>query len=323
MALVVNDRVKETSTTTGTGTFDLAGAASGFQTFVAGVGDTNTTYYTIFNQGTTEWEVGLGTVTDAATDTLARTTVITSSNSGSAVDFAAGTKDVFCTLPASVAVFGKQEGTNFTNSILVGHTTTGTLDAAEDNTGVGIAALDALTSADKNTAIGYSSLSGVTTGNNNVGVGYNAGVGITGAPDNTIVGGQAFEGSATSATSGYNTAVGAHAMKVSSGAAFNTAIGRDAGREVTSGDYNVFLGYNAAANDSSAGITTGSGNVIIGTVDPASRTGDHQLKIANYNGSSTVTWMTGDSSGNVVFAGTATAASGQLSTTGTTMVLGF
>ena len=105
MALVVNDRVKETSTTTGTGTFDLAGAATGFQSFVAGVGDTNTTYYAIFNQGTTEWEVVLGTVTDASTDTLARTTVISSSNSDAAVNFTSGTKDVFCTMPASKVVY--------------------------------------------------------------------------------------------------------------------------------------------------------------------------------------------------------------------------
>jgi len=105
MALVVNDRVKETSTTTGTGTFNLAGAATGFETFVAGIATGNTTYYAIFHQGTTEWEVGLGTVTDATPDTLARTTVITSSNSDSAVDFSAGTKDVFCTLPASKAVY--------------------------------------------------------------------------------------------------------------------------------------------------------------------------------------------------------------------------
>ena len=97
MALVINDRVKETSTTEGTGTFNLNGAATGFEGFVAGIGDANTTYYAIFNQGTTEWEVGLGTVTDAATDTLARTTIITSSNSDSAVDFSSGTKDVFCT----------------------------------------------------------------------------------------------------------------------------------------------------------------------------------------------------------------------------------
>jgi len=105
MALVINDRVKETSTTTGTGTFSLAGAVTGFDTFVAGIADGNTTYYAIFLQESTEWEVGLGTVTDATPDTLARTTVITSSNSDSAVDFSAGTKDVFCTLPASKAVY--------------------------------------------------------------------------------------------------------------------------------------------------------------------------------------------------------------------------
>ena len=105
MALVINDRVKETSTSTGTGTFDLDGAVTGFDTFVAGIADGNTTYYAIFHQGTAEWEVGLGTVTDATPDTLARTTVITSSNSDAAVSFTAGTKDVFCTLPASKAVY--------------------------------------------------------------------------------------------------------------------------------------------------------------------------------------------------------------------------
>ena len=105
MALVINDRVKESSTTTGTGTFDLAGVVSGFEGFVAGLGTTNTTYHTIFNQGTTEWEVGIGTVTDAATDTLSRDTVISSSNGDAAVSFTSGTKDVFCTLPASKAVY--------------------------------------------------------------------------------------------------------------------------------------------------------------------------------------------------------------------------
>jgi len=105
MALVLDDRVKETSTTTGTGTLNLSGAVSGFQTFVAGVGDGNTTYYAIVNRDESEWETGVGTVTDASTDTLARTTVIASSNSDSAVDFSAGTKDVFTTLPASKAVY--------------------------------------------------------------------------------------------------------------------------------------------------------------------------------------------------------------------------
>ena len=102
MALILNDRVKETTTTTGTGTLSLGGAVTGFETFSSAIGNTNTTYYAISLQGGAEFEVGLGTV---AAGTLARTTVISSSNSDSAVDFSAGTKDVFCTLPASKAVF--------------------------------------------------------------------------------------------------------------------------------------------------------------------------------------------------------------------------
>jgi len=105
MALVLNDRVKETTTTTGTGTFNLAGAVTGFETFVAGIGNSNTTYYAVTLPGTAEFEVGLGTITDASPDTLARTTVISSSNSDSAVNFSAGTKTIFCTIPASKSVF--------------------------------------------------------------------------------------------------------------------------------------------------------------------------------------------------------------------------
>lgn len=100
MALVLADRVQETTTTTGTGTVTLAGAASGFQSFAA-VGDGNSTYYTI--AGGAEWEVGIGTYTASGT-TLSRTTVLSSSNSGSLVSLSAGTKSVFVTYPASVAV---------------------------------------------------------------------------------------------------------------------------------------------------------------------------------------------------------------------------
>jgi hypothetical protein len=100
MALVINDRVKETTTTTGTGTVTLGGAVSGFDTFAAGIGNSNTTYYCI--QLGAEFEVGLGTLAGDSS-TLARTTVISSSNSDSAVDFSAGAKNVFCTLPASKA----------------------------------------------------------------------------------------------------------------------------------------------------------------------------------------------------------------------------
>ena len=104
MAFVINDRVKETSTTTGLGTFTLDGAVTGFETFNTGIGVGNTTYYCIFNQGTSEFEVGRGTL-DGTSANLARTQVISSSNSDSAVDFSAGTKDVFCTLPASKSVY--------------------------------------------------------------------------------------------------------------------------------------------------------------------------------------------------------------------------
>jgi len=104
MALVINDRVKVTSTTTGTGAFALGSAVTGFETFAQGIGNNNTTYYCIFNQGTSEFEVGLGTL-DGSSANLTRTTVISSSNSDAAVDFAAGTKDVFCTLPASKSVY--------------------------------------------------------------------------------------------------------------------------------------------------------------------------------------------------------------------------
>ena len=105
MAHVLNDRVKETTTSTGTGTINLAGADAGFEGFVSAIGNSNTTYYAIAHQSSNEFEIGIGTVTDASPDTLSRTTVISSTNSDSLVDFSAGTKDVFCTLPASKAVF--------------------------------------------------------------------------------------------------------------------------------------------------------------------------------------------------------------------------
>jgi len=100
MALVLDDRVKETTTTTGTGTITLAGAEGGFQSFSA-VGDGNTTYYTITDG--TDWEVGIGTYTSSGT-TLSRDTILSSSNSGSAVDWGAGSKDVFVTAPADRVV---------------------------------------------------------------------------------------------------------------------------------------------------------------------------------------------------------------------------
>jgi hypothetical protein len=104
MALVINDRVKVNATTTGTGAFTLGATQTGFESFGEAIGNNNTTYYCIFNQGTDQFEVGLGTL-NANSTTLTRTTVLTSSNSDNAVNFSSGTKDVFCTLPASKAVY--------------------------------------------------------------------------------------------------------------------------------------------------------------------------------------------------------------------------
>ena len=108
MALVVKDRVKETTTTTGTGTLTLAGAVTDYQAFSA-IGDGNTTYYTIQLSTADEWEVGLGTYTASGT-TLSRDTILASSNAGSAVNFSAGTKDVFVVYPAGKAIYGDANG---------------------------------------------------------------------------------------------------------------------------------------------------------------------------------------------------------------------
>ena len=111
MALIVNDRVKETSTTTGTGTISLAGAEQGYESFVSGIGTTNTTFYAIENNSAGEFEVGIGTVTDATPDTLARDTVLSnSSGNTSKINFSGGTLSVFCTMPASKSVYLNASG---------------------------------------------------------------------------------------------------------------------------------------------------------------------------------------------------------------------
>lgn len=103
MPLVVKDRVKETTTTTGTGTVTLDGASAGFQSFTV-IGDGNTTYYAIVDAGSGDFEIGIGTYSLPAT-TLSRATILESSNAGAAVNFSAGTKDVFVTYAAERAVF--------------------------------------------------------------------------------------------------------------------------------------------------------------------------------------------------------------------------
>ena len=192
----------------------------------------------------------------------------------------------------NLALVGKQEGTNFTNSLLVGHATTGTLNAADGNTGVGIAALDALTSGDNNVAVGANAATAITTAGGNTAIGKDCLVtASTGSGNNAFVGTSAGYRQAGA----YNTGMGARAGHGASGANgdYNTAVGYSALDSLTSGDYNIALG-----NDAGDNITSGSGNVVIGNADVSSATGDDQLSISDGEDGSVV-WLTGDSNGQV------------------------
>ena len=163
-----------------------------------------------------------------------------------------------------LAVPGKFGGTNFARSIIIGHSTTGTLNDAVNNTGVGEASLEDITTGDDNTAVGRRSLKDLNSG-------------------------------------GANTALGSEALKTVTSNSGNTGIGRSA-LSLTVGTNNIGLGLGAGSN-----ITSGSGNIIIGADTNAdSASGDRQLKIAGYDGSTTTTWISGDSSGNLTFAANTT-----------------
>lgn len=157
MALVVKDRVRQTSSTTGTGTLTLNGTVTGFQPFSV-IGDGNTTYYTIVDASAGTWEVGVGTYTASGT-TLSRDTVFESSNSNNLVNFGVGAKDVFVTYPAERSVYTDGAGTvitpatasvlgvasggtgqsTYTNGqLLIGNTTGNTLTKATLTAGTGI-----------------------------------------------------------------------------------------------------------------------------------------------------------------------------------------
>ena len=129
MALVINDRVKETSTTSGTGNFTLAGASQGFESFASGVGVGNTTYYTIVEAGSNNFEVGENTL--SATSTLVRTSggVISSSNSDGLVSFGSNDKDVFCTIPAKKTISPVMDATPY----VVTHSSTISEDQTMDS----------------------------------------------------------------------------------------------------------------------------------------------------------------------------------------------
>ena len=132
MPLIWADRVKETTTTTGTGAFTLGGAATGFQAFSAVMANSDTCYYSVAASGGSEWEVGLGTYTSSG-NTLTRTTVLASSNSGNAVNFSAGVKEIFLTSAAAWVNTRAASGANSDITSLTGLTTA--LSVAQGGTG--------------------------------------------------------------------------------------------------------------------------------------------------------------------------------------------
>jgi len=115
MALVLKDRVKETTTTTGTGSFALAGAVTGYDSF-GQIGSGNTTYYAVYLDGGSEWEVGIGTYTSPST--LSRDTILASSNAGSVVTFSAGQKTIWCDYPAGTSVYASNNGSQTSGQVL-------------------------------------------------------------------------------------------------------------------------------------------------------------------------------------------------------------
>jgi hypothetical protein len=128
VSFALADRVKETSASTGTGTMTLLGPESACQSFVGGIGASVQTYYCIAHRTANEWEVGIGTIS-ASPDSLSRDTVLASSNSGSAVDFSAGTKDVFCTHNAERTAYFDHN-----NRLIVAHSSGDTLWISHDGT---------------------------------------------------------------------------------------------------------------------------------------------------------------------------------------------
>jgi len=176
-------------------------------------------------------------------------------------------------------IAGKFGGTNFSRSFLIGHATTGTLSSAEDNLGIGDAALNSVTSGDQNICLGSNAGTAITTASANVYIGRNSGSGNATGSSNFGLGVDCLEDGSFTGSS-------------------NVAIGRSAGAQVESGNFNIVIGQSAGDN-----ITTGHGNLIIGAnVDADSATDSRQLKIAGHDGSTTTTWISGNSDGDLTFA---------------------
>ena len=240
MALVLADRIKESTTVTSTGPATLLGASVGFKSFSDGVGDTNTTYYCIADQTGANWEVGLGTYSTTG-PTLTRTTILSSSNAGSAVNFGAGTKDVFVTIPA-----GKGVWTDSSNNVTLPAALTVTANATINGLTVGKGA----GTGSNNAAFGVGVLYSNTTGNENTALGYQALLSNTTGVSNTALGSSALRGNTTGAS---NTALGQAALISNTTGSNNSYVGIAAGYENRTGSSNSCVGSGAIQNNVSGG----------------------------------------------------------------------
>ena len=257
MALVLNDRVLEQSSTAGTGTVSLSGAVAGYKSFANGIGDGQTCYYTIYDPTAFTWEVGIGTYTLSGS-TLSRTTVLSNSlNTTALISFAANAKNVFVTYPASKGVFLDSTLGNdaVINTVRVGLGG----GSVSSNTAVGLNALVANTSGARNTANGYQALNANTNSSSITAVGYRAGASFNNL--NTSTYGDVFIGDSagvTTSTAKDSTYVGALAGQFNAAGHFNTAVGAAALRNNTAAS-NAAFGASALFSN-----TTGANNVAVG-----------------------------------------------------------
>ncbi len=274
------DRVKQTTTTTGTGTVNLdASVPTGFQSFVSGIGNGNTCFYCIAHDTLDEWEIGVGTVTDATPDTLSRTTILTGTNSTSAVNFSAGNKTVFCVAPGTYGFPYIRDVTSFSvyssNQTLGGQTAGNArgnyavdLQLARDNANrVASGAYSVISGGNSNRVVADNSvvsggeLNWITTASTNyqvIGGGITNLISSTGST-NTIAGG----GTNTISGGSLNTIVGGDTNTISSAFDANF-IGGGSDNTISSGSDCVIFGgnNNQILSGVAAAVAGGSGNSV-------------------------------------------------------------
>ena len=258
MALVKADRVKELSSTTGTGSLTLSGAPSGYRTFASVMSSADTCYYAISHQSQAEWETGLATFTSPST--LARTTIHSSSNGGSAVNFSAGTKEVVITITASELGQVIEAAPGIVPKLAFG------LKGE-------VLANDPISGSINSVAIGYNAGNTAISSGHNVFIGRTAGANNIASTFCVVIGSAAQAGSA--ATYSSNVVIGASAGNFKTAGNSQVLIGRNAGSN-SNGDQNVGIGASSlfsafnVTTSTAIGTTSlrncanGSGNVAVG-----------------------------------------------------------